>query len=143
MPEAVRCPDCGMELVSEPGIAGLCPQCLFSLALQDSSAEDSPLEAVTFDRPAPGRILGERYQVRELLGRGGMERVENERARELLRREVRSAREVVSPNACRIAIASTETEALDRALALVVAEGEIDARLRRLGGRTSLKRVFR
>ena len=72
-----------------------------------------------------------------------MERVENERARELLRREVRSAREVVSPNACRIAIASTETEALDRALALVVTEGEIDATLRRLGGRTSLKRVFR
>ena len=39
--------------------------------------------------------------------------------------------------------ASTETEALDRALALVVAEGEIDATLRRLRGRASLKRVFR
>jgi serine/threonine-protein kinase len=78
----------------------------------------------TLARPAPGRILGERYQVREVLGRGGMgevfrafdlklrvevalkavrvDRGESDRAREMLRSEVRSAREVVSPNVCRI-----------------------------------------
>jgi NMD protein affecting ribosome stability and mRNA decay len=32
LPERVRCPDCGTELVSEGGVAGLCPQCLLSLA---------------------------------------------------------------------------------------------------------------
>ena len=129
--DAVRCPDCGSELVSEPGMPRLCPQCLLSLALRESpsppgaapdrSAQDG---LGTLDRLAAGRVLGERYQIRELLGRGGMgevfrafdlklrvdvalkavrpEQVESERARELLRREVRSAREVVSPNVCRI-----------------------------------------
>jgi hypothetical protein len=43
----------------------------------------------------------------------------------------------------RLLEARTETETLDRALALVVAEGEIDAALRRLRGRASLKGVFR
>ncbi|HET7293896.1 MAG TPA: protein kinase [Vicinamibacteria bacterium] len=120
-----RCPDCRSELVSERGIAGLCPQCLLSLALRDSPAPGSAdSEAATVDRPAPGRILGERYQIREVLGRGGMgevfrafdlklrvevalkavrvERVASDRAREMLRSEVRAAREVVSPNVCRI-----------------------------------------
>ncbi len=105
-------------------ISGLCPQCLLSLALQDSDLGRDPDEAPTLDGQATGRILGERYQMRELLGRGGMgevrrafdlklrvdvalktlrpERVESERARDMLRQEVRSAREVVSPNVCRI-----------------------------------------
>ncbi|HEY7515678.1 MAG TPA: serine/threonine-protein kinase, partial [Vicinamibacteria bacterium] len=117
-----RCPDCGTPIVSEPGIPGLCPQCIFSMALR--RPEPAPDDAETLDRPAAGRILGERYQVRELLGRGGMgevfrafdlklrvdvalkaarlERAGSERGREMLRREVRSAREVVSPNVCRI-----------------------------------------
>lgn len=43
----------------------------------------------------------------------------------------------------RLLEARTETETLDRALALVVAEGEIDATLRRLKGRARLKQVFR
>ena len=109
----------------EPGIPGLCPQCLLSLALRESPAHESPdADALTLDGPAPGRILGERYQIRELLGRGGMgevfrafdlklrvdvalktvraEKAGSERAREMLRSEVRSAREVVSPNVCRI-----------------------------------------
>ena len=39
--------------------------------------------------------------------------------------------------------ARTDTEALDRALSLVVTEGEIDSALRAVGGRGKLKKVFR
>jgi WD40 repeat protein len=95
-----------------------------SLALQDSNLGRDPDEAPTLAGQPPGRILGERYQMRELLGRGGMgevwrafdlklrvdvalkairpEQGESERARDMLRQEVRSAREVVSQNVCRI-----------------------------------------
>ena len=96
---------------------GLCPQCLLSMALEDEESE-------TLHGSSPGGILGERYQIREVLGRGGMGEVyrafdlklrvdvalkavrpelsSSEKARELLRQEVRSAREVLSPNVCRI-----------------------------------------
>ena len=43
----------------------------------------------------------------------------------------------------RVLHAATDTEALDRALALVVSEGEIDETLRRIGGKGNLKKVFR
>jgi len=39
--------------------------------------------------------------------------------------------------------ARTDTEALDRALNLVVSEGEIDAALRGVAGKGKLKKVFR
>jgi len=39
--------------------------------------------------------------------------------------------------------ASTDTEALDRALTLVVTEAEVDATLRSVGGKGKLKKVFR
>jgi hypothetical protein len=39
--------------------------------------------------------------------------------------------------------ARTDTEALDRALTLVVSEGEIDATLRSARGKARLKKVFR
>lgn len=39
--------------------------------------------------------------------------------------------------------AATETEAIDRALTLVVSEAEIDAMLRPLAGKGGLKKVFR
>jgi WD40 repeat protein len=73
---------------------------------------------------APGQILGHRYRIVTFLGRGGMgevwqaydlklqvevalksilaERFPGEQGLELLRREVRAAREVMSPNVCRI-----------------------------------------
>jgi hypothetical protein len=43
----------------------------------------------------------------------------------------------------RLLDAATDTEALDRALALVVSEGELDRMLRGIGGKGSLKKVFR
>jgi len=39
--------------------------------------------------------------------------------------------------------ASTDTETLDRALSVVVTEGQIDATLRSAGGKGRLKKVFR
>ena len=42
----------------------------------------------------------------------------------------------------RVLRARTETETLDRALDLVVAEADIDRTLRRAGGRTKLRRVL-
>jgi hypothetical protein len=73
---------------------------------------------------APVQILGSRFQIRSLLGRGAMgelwraydlklrvdvalktlraELIQKTRALEALRREVRTAREVISPNVCRV-----------------------------------------
>jgi hypothetical protein len=124
MIDAERCPECGAELLSEPVTAGLCAQCLLGLALPNGASQALP----TLNRPAatfsPGQVMGDRYQIRSRLGGGGMgevwqaldlklrvdvalkalrpELLEKERARELLRGEVRSAREVVSPHVCRI-----------------------------------------
>ena len=39
--------------------------------------------------------------------------------------------------------APTDTETLDRALSLVVAEAEVDAALRRAKGKTKLSKLFR
>ena len=110
------CPDCGTPLPKDAALLGLCPQCLLSMALED---EESP----TIEGPGPGGILGERYQIREVLDCGGMGEVyrafdlklrvdvalkavrpelsDSEKARELLRQEVRSAREVVSHSSIR------------------------------------------
>jgi len=87
-------------------------------------APSAPTEAMPEGVLAPGQVLGDRYQIRSQLGRGGMGEVwrafdlklrvevalkallpdlfKDERRRDLLRREVRAAREVVSPNVCRI-----------------------------------------
>ena len=113
---AGRCSHCGSPLLAEPGLPGMCPQCLLGLALQEPDASAGRFHS--------GRIIGDRYQVLEALGHGGMgdvfkafdlklrvhvalkairaDRAASERAREFLRSEVRSAREVMSPNVCRI-----------------------------------------
>ena len=97
----------------------------------DRSPDDATrTEGETLDMPEgqgafnKGQVLGERYEILEMLGRGGMGEVwhaldlklrvevalkalrpeffKSERRLELLRQEVRAAREVVSPNVCRI-----------------------------------------
>jgi WD40 repeat protein len=100
------------------------------MALEESpsSGPDRLTQAPTLAFPpevlAPGEIPGDRYRIHSLLGRGGMgevwrafdlklrvdvalkalrrELLEDNHALELLRQEVRAAREVVSPNVCRV-----------------------------------------
>jgi hypothetical protein len=42
----------------------------------------------------------------------------------------------------KVLAAATETEALDRALTIVVSEADIDATLRQVAGKGSLKKLF-
>ena len=128
----VECPVCGTPLSREQGSEGLCLGCLMELALASPSlmAEgESPEEAPTLgfaESPtfAEGLVQGERYRIRSLLGKGGMgevwraydlklrldvalkslraELLTDEQALGTLRQEVRTAREVISPNVCRV-----------------------------------------
>ena len=129
MRETENCPDCGGRLSAERWSAGLCLSCLLRFGLgEQSSAPDAggspPTIGLAAPPLAPGQILGNRYRIRSLLGRGGMGEVfrafdlklrvdvalkavrpwliADERARNGLRQEVRAAREVVSPNVCRV-----------------------------------------
>ena len=128
----VDCPVCGTTLSRERASEGLCLGCLMELALESPSLMDeieSSEEAPTLDFAAgrtfsEGQVLGKRYRIRALLGRGGMgevwravdlklrvdvalkalriELLADERALETLRQEVRMAREVISPSVCRV-----------------------------------------
>ncbi len=132
MVENPHCLDCGTGLSHEPWAPELCPRCLMQLALEQSPAEVDaaedpeaiPTSAFPNHTLSPGQILGGRFQIRSLLGRGGMgavwraydlklrvdvalktireELLQKERALQALRQEVRSAREVISPNVCRV-----------------------------------------
>ena len=123
------CPDCGSRLSAERWSAGLCLSCLLDLGLSDRARTNPGNQAGPTSDPTartliPGEILGQRYRIRSLLGSGGMGDVyrafdlklrvdvalkavraallADDRALEGLRQEVRSAREVVSPNVCRV-----------------------------------------
>ena len=118
------CPDCGTPLPSDPATDGICPRCLMSLAFATSEPDELRTWLRDAEEPEGERVLGNRYRIRSLLGRGGMGEVwrafdlklgvdvalkalhagflARDDAEEFLRREVRSAREVVSPNVCRI-----------------------------------------
>jgi WD40 repeat protein len=127
---AGRCPDCGTRLTAEPWAAGLCLSCLIKLGLSgqldavQQADSDADLPTISSGAPVPGQILGNRYRIRSLLGSGGMGEVfrafdlklrvdvalkavrpallADARALEGLREEVRAAREVISPNVCRV-----------------------------------------
>ena len=126
------CPECGARLSAEQWSAGLCLSCLLELGLSRDGDPagagyrtlDEPTMSLTPPPLAEGQILGDRYRIRLLLGRGGMGEVfrafdlklrvdvalkavrhallTDERALAGLRQEVRAAREVVSPNVCRV-----------------------------------------
>jgi WD40 repeat protein len=132
MSDLVRCRDCGTPLLTGGGLEGRCARCLLELAIEESQrVEPMSSEAITLGAPSdavgplhPTLILGGRYRLLRVLGRGGQgevwhafdlklrvevalkslrpDLIRNERARELLRREVRAARQVVSPNVCRV-----------------------------------------
>ena len=136
--ETAVCSDCGLRLEDEPWSTGLCPRCLLGLAISETfepTDEEATLPENGISTDAPtigfsdvelflGEVRGDRYQIRALLGRGGMgevwraydlklrqdvalkallpELIQDRGALETLRQEVRTAREVISPNVCRV-----------------------------------------
>ena len=80
MTEALPCPACGTPQTQTGWAEELCPSCLLRLALKPLSdlaetAEEAETDLFT-GQPhgplSPGKVLGNRYSVRKLLGRGGM-----------------------------------------------------------------------
>src|SRR5688572_6149008 len=132
MSAPVNCRDCGAPLMTSGALEGRCARCLLELAVEESQPVPSvSSDGITFTVPSgvsgffrPSLILGDRYRLLRLLGRGGQgevwhafdiklrvevalksvrpDLIRDNHARDLLRREVRAARQIVSPNVCRV-----------------------------------------
>jgi hypothetical protein len=126
------CPACGTQLTEAAWAEGICPACRTIVSGEEPVSRSAEItgdeEMPTLDSPvgflSPGQTLGSRYRIRSQLGRGGMgevwrafdlklrvdvavkalleELLERRKLVEALRQEVRAAREVISPNVCRV-----------------------------------------
>ena len=76
------CPDCDTPLSKERWSEGLCPVCVFELALDDSivadglvSPDEAPTLLATEEGLSEGSVHGERYRIRVVMGRCSVEGV--------------------------------------------------------------------
>ena len=79
MSAAVKCRDCGAPLMTSGALEGRCARCLLELAVEESQPVLSvPSDGITVTAASdvsglfhPSLILGARYRLLRLLGRGG------------------------------------------------------------------------
>jgi predicted amidophosphoribosyltransferase len=77
MSTSLNCQDCGAPLIDSGALEGRCPRCLLDLAVDESQGalSQNPEEIPALSRDSsgfrPAMILGGRYRLLRVLGRGG------------------------------------------------------------------------